>query len=117
MRAAPSPTRPAARGFAVPGRFHVILLFMTQFILLMAAFGIAVPTWHERGVSMVLLAAGSVAFVAAMQLGLGAVAKLLPVRCRGCGGGARFRGFGWWPFIYRYDCGDCAQETRFEVTG
>jgi hypothetical protein len=117
----PPPAEPtrgrSATGFAVPGRFHVILLFMTQFILLLAVFGIVVPTLHGKGVSTVLLIAGSVAFVVALQLVLGALGRLLPVRCRNCRAPARFRGFGWWPFIYRYDCRDCGQQMRFEVSG
>ncbi len=125
MSASPSPTRsPAAaparhpaRGFAVPGKLHVILLFMTQFMLMMGVFGIVVPTLHGQGWSTVVLVAGSVTFVIAVHLVLGLLGRLLPVRCRHCRGRARFRGFWWWPFIYRYDCRDCGQGMRFEVTG
>jgi hypothetical protein len=112
----PNP-RPRASGFAVPARLHVFLVFMTQFIVMLAAFGGVAPTLHESGVNTALLILGSAVFLVLFHLVFGALARLLPVRCRHCGARARFAGFGWWPFIYRYDCRDCSQGMRFEVTG
>lgn len=116
----PPPGPPTARrraGFAVPGRLHVGVLFMIQFMLLISVFGGVVPTLHGRGVSTLLLIAGSIVFVVVMELTLSVLGRLVPVRCRACGAKAKFRGLGWWPFIYRYDCHDCGQAMRFEVSG
>jgi hypothetical protein len=125
MSALPSPPPPpterlaarSASGFAVPGKFHVIVLFMTQFMFLIALFGGVVPTLHRQGMSTIVLIAGSVPIVVLVNLGLSALGRFLPVRCRHCRARARFRGLGWWPFIYRYDCRDCGQTMRFEVSG
>jgi hypothetical protein len=112
------PTHPSGRrGFALPGRLHVGVLFMIQFMLLISVFGGVVPTLHHQGVSTILLVAGSIVFVIVMELTLSVIGRLFPVRCRSCGARAKFRGLGWWPFIYRYDCRDCGQAMRFEVTG
>lgn len=115
-----SPSSPSPRhapGFAVPARLHVFLLFMTEFVLLLAVLGGVVPTLHRRGISSIVLIAGSVTFIVAMFWGLGALGRLLRVRCRSCGSRARFRGSAWWPFIYRYDCPDCGGVMRLEVSG
>ena len=104
-------------GFAVPARLHVFLLFMTEFVLLLGVLGGVVPTLHRRGIGSIVLIAGSVTFMVAMFWGLGALGRLLRVRCRSCGSRARFRGSAWWPFIYRYDCPDCGRAMRLEVSG
>jgi hypothetical protein len=106
-----------APGFAVPARLHVFLLFMTEFVLLLVVLGGVVPTLHRRGISPIVLIAGSTAFIVAMFWGLGVLGRLLRVRCRSCGSRARFRGSAWWPFIYRYDCPDCGRGMRLEVGG
>jgi hypothetical protein len=90
---------------------------MTQFIVMILGFAGVVPSLNQRGTHPILLVVGSVAFIVAFHLGLGALARLLPVRCRHCRGQARFRGFGWWPFTYRYDCRGCGQTMGFELTG
>ena len=105
----------AARGFAVPARFFVIVLFMIQFMLILAAFGGFIPTLHAQGVSTVLLVLGGLGFLVVMQLVLGFLAKLAPVRCAQCPGVSRFLGFGWWPFIYRFQCGECGTAAWLEV--
>jgi hypothetical protein len=104
-------------GFGVPARFHLILLFMTQFIFFLAVFGGFVPTLHQQGTSLWLLVPGAIAVVLIFHFVLGVLGRLLPVRCRPCGAVSRFRGFGWWPFIYRYPCATCGQEMRLEVQG
>jgi len=90
---------------------------MTQFIVMMLGLGVAVPTLHERGVNSIVLSIGAAVGLVGVHLLIGAIGRLLPVRCRHCGGHSTFRGFGWWPFIYRYACQQCEQEMRFEVTG
>ncbi len=111
-----SPTR-ASSGFAVGARLHVFLLFMTQFMIILAVGGGVIPALHERGVSTVVLVIGAILGLVAVHLAIAAAGRLLPVRCRGCGGRSYFLGFGWWPFIYRYPCSTCGQVTRLEVTG
>ncbi len=108
---------PSAPRFGLSARLHVFLLFMTQFVVLPAVFAGFVPTLHAQGTSLLLLVPGAIAVVILFHVGLGAFGRLLPVRCRPCGSVSRFRGFGWWPFIYRYPCPSCGQETRLEVTG
>ncbi len=113
----PDGVRPSPSGFAIPARLHVFLLFMIQFTFLILALGGLVPWLHSQGVSLVLLVPGTVVGVIGVHLGLGAVASLVPVRCRPCGSVTRFAGFGWWPLIYRYPCGACGHTTRLEISG
>lgn len=113
----PGGVRPRPSGFAIPARLHVFLLFMTQFIVLILALGGLVPTLHSQGMSLVLLVPGAFAGVIGVHLVLGALARLIPVRCRPCGSAIRFAGFGWWPFVYRYPCGACGHTTRLEISG
>lgn len=96
---------------------HVIILFMIQFILLMVLFGMAVPLLHRQGVSMVLLVLGSIAAYVLLQLGLGALGKLVPVRCQQCRSSSRYMGAGWWPFTYRYRCTECGNAMQYDVVG
>jgi hypothetical protein len=90
---------------------------MSQIIGLLALLGILVPTLRERGVSWVILAPGALLAVVLLHGGIGMVGKLIPVRCRGCGGRGRFHGFGLWPFIYKYACERCGWFVRFELQG
>ncbi len=114
----PAPAGPATpAGFALPVRFLVILVFMTQFIALLAGLGILVPSLHQRGVNTVLLALGAIAVFLALQAALGFVMRRVPVRCTPCGGRSYFAGFGWWPFIYRFTCSRCGIQHRLEVGG
>lgn len=99
----------------MPARLFVIVLFMIQFMLILAAFGGFIPTLHAQGVSTILLVLGGLGFLVVMQLVLGFLAKLVPVRCGQCRGVSRFLGFGWWPFIYRFECGECGSVARIEV--
>ena len=101
----------------MPPKAHVILFFMIQFIIVIMGFGILVPALHRRGVPTILLIVGSLAALFLMHLVLGALAKLIPVRCRSCRSASRFQGFGWWPFIYRYKCSKCGEQLRLEVSG
>ncbi len=114
MTAAPPP---AVRGFAVPARLHAFLLFMTQFVVLIGAFGGVVPVLYRQGVHPAVLGLGGAAGLVVFHLGLGALARVLPVRRAQCQATARFTGFGWWPFIYRYRCGACGTLTRLEISG
>lgn len=90
---------------------------MTQFMVLILGLGGLVPYLHQNGVSAVLLGLGALASFAAMQLALGHVLRLVPVRCPACDGRSYFAGFGWWPFIYRFNCGECGIQRRIEVGG
>ena len=119
MSSQPPPTNigQTAAGFAIPPRLHVGVLFMIQFVFVLALFGGVVPTLHKQGFNLWLLIAGSAAGFIAVHLGLGFLFRLLPVRCRHCRSRSYFRGFMWWPFIYRYHCSSCGQEMRFEVQG
>ena len=113
-----SVTPPSPRpGVAFPGRLIVILVFMTQFMVLLLGLGILLPYLHQRGVSTILLALGALASFALLQAILGLVLRLIPVRCLNCRGRSHFGGFGWWPFIYRFNCGGCGLVRRFEVGG
>ncbi len=90
---------------------------MTQFIALLLGLGGLVPYLHEQGVSTVLLVLGAIAGFALLQVALGLLLRLLPVRCTTCRGQSRFAGFGWWPFIYRFDCGACGMRRSIEIGG
>lgn len=113
----PPGATPTRRGFAIPPRLHVFLAFMTQFVVLIALLGGVVPTLHTRGVHAVVLAVGAAAALVAIQLLIGGIGRLIPVRCSACKSRSYFLGFGWWPFKYRYGCRQCGQEMRFEVGG
>ena len=114
----PAPAGPAApTGFALPVRFLVILVFMTQFITLLVGLGILLPDLHQRGVNIVVLALGAIAVFLGLQAVLGLVMRRIPVRCAPCGGRSYFAGFGWWPFIYRFNCSNCGIQHRLEVGG
>ena len=108
----PSPARWALWPKAV-----VILFFMTQFMLIIALFGGVVPTLHKQGYSLVLLVPAGILVVFAAHYVLSAIGKRLPVRCRQCKSRSHFRGFGWWPFIYKFDCAECGTQMRFEISG
>ncbi|HEU5219789.1 MAG TPA: hypothetical protein VFU23_14110 [Gemmatimonadales bacterium] len=103
--------------FAIPAGLHVGVLFMVQFIFSIALFGGVIPSLHRRGYHTVLLVIGGIVCMLVLHIVLGALARLVPARCRGCRSRASFQGFGWWPFIYRYQCSSCGQETRLEVSG
>ena len=105
----------SAKGFAVPPKLHVGVLFMIQFMVLIMFFGMTVPEYHTKGVSTPVLVIASVGVLIVLQLLLSMIGKLLPVRCKQCRSQSRFLGFGWWPFIYRYGCGQCGQQMKYEV--
>jgi hypothetical protein len=117
----PKPTgtdaNPSAAGFAIPARLHVILLFMTQLLIVLALFGGVVPAYYEQGVNIGILVAGSAASLIAVHLALGGLGRLVPVRCHKCRSRSYFGGFGWWPFTYRYACSTCGHERRLEIQG
>ncbi|MDX2121960.1 MAG: hypothetical protein SF070_13020 [Gemmatimonadota bacterium] len=118
--ASPAPASaspPPPRGFALPGRFLVVVLFMVQFITLLLGLGGLVPYLHQQGVDAVVLGLGAVVSFAALHAVLGLAMRPIPVRCPTCGGRSRFAGFGWWPFIYRFNCGGCGTQLRIEVGG
>lgn len=116
--ASPAPAKPSrAKGFALAGKFLVIVVFMTQFMLLILGLGGVLPTLYRQGVNRVILGLGALAAFAVLQALLGFVMRRLPVRCPACGGRSYFVGFGWWPFIYRFNCGGCGMQRRFEVGG
>lgn len=108
---------PPSPRWALAPKFLVFLLFMTQFMLIIALGGGVVPTLHSNGYSLVLLIPAAILVVLAVHLVLSAIVKRLPVRCRQCKSRSRFHGFGWWPFIYKFDCADCGTQMRFEVSG
>jgi hypothetical protein len=105
----------AGRGFAIPARLHVFLGFMTQFMVILGVLGGVVPTLHKQGVNSVLLGVGAAAALIIIQLIIGGIGRLIPVRCKACRSRSHFLGFGWWPFKYRYGCRQCGLEMRFEV--
>ena len=105
------------RGWAIPPRLHVFLLFMTQFTFLIVLLGIAVPWVHDRGIPWLVLVPATAAGIVLVHLLIGAAGKLLRVRCGGCGSASRYQGFGWWPFIYRYVCPRCGNQVKYEVSG
>jgi hypothetical protein len=74
-----------------------------------------VPELRKRGVGVPLLVIGAIIVVVLLHLLLGALGKLVPVRCRECGEASRYHGFGWWPFKYRYTCTRCRHTMGFEV--
>jgi hypothetical protein len=102
---------------AAPAKLIVILAFMTQFVAILLGLGVLLPYLHERGISWLLLTIGAAAAFGLFQVGLGFVLRHIPVRCLRCRGQARFAGFGWWPFIYRFNCEQCGIQRRIEVGG
>jgi len=117
--AEPSPATQGRGGrpWAVAPRLHVFLIFMTQFILIIMGFGAVVPLLHKRGVPVVGLVLASAAGLVALHFVIAVLGARIPVRCKECGSRSRYRGFGWWPFTYRYRCGQCGHEMRYEVVG
>lgn len=114
----PAPVEPSpSRGFALAGRFLVVVVFMTQFMILILGLGGLLPYLHQKGVNVVILGIGTITSFAALQAMLGFVMRRLPVRCLACGGRSYFAGFGWWPFIYRFNCGACGLQRRMEIGG
>lgn len=114
----PAPAGPSTpAGFALPGRLLVGVAFMTQFMAFILGLGILVPYLHQNGVNTVILALGAIASYAALQTLLSLIMKVIPIRCHPCGGRSYFVGFGWWPFIYRFNCPSCGTQRRFEVGG
>jgi hypothetical protein len=100
---------------AVPPRLHVFLTFMLQFILLLALLGGVVPSLREKGISWAVLIPATALGLVVLHFLIAQAGKLLPVRCRECRSSSRYRGFGWWPFKYRYVCPKCGTEMRYEV--
>jgi len=90
---------------------------MAQFLILILGLGGLVPYLHQNGVNAVVLGLGALASFAALQAVLGFAMRHIPVRCPACGGRSHFAGFGWWPFIYRFNCGACGIQRRIEVGG
>lgn len=116
----PAPARPTGfspAGFAVPGRLVVFVIFMVQFIVLLLGLGILLPYLRQQGTSIVVLVVGAIAGFALIQVVLGLLMRLIPIRCPTCRGRSQFDGFGWWPFIYRFTCGACGMQRRIEVGG
>lgn len=90
---------------------------MSQFMILILGLGGLLPYLHQQGVNAVILGLGAIASFAALQAILGLAMRRLPVRCTTCGGRSYFAGFGWWPFTYRFNCGECGMQRRIEVGG
>jgi hypothetical protein len=112
-----SPEAPRrSSGFAIPPFLHVFLMFMTQFVVLIFL-TIPVMSLYERGVNSVLLAIGTIATLVGTLLLIAFVGRVVPARCKYCRFPSHYRGLGWWPFIYHYDCKHCGQRMRFEVHG
>ncbi len=107
---------PAPPRFAFWPRWHVGLMFMVQFIVLMFALGGVVPTLHAKGVSTPLLVVGTAGFLVAAHYLIAVIGGLIPVRCRHCRFRTRYFGFGWWPFTYRYQCSHCGHPMKLEMT-
>ena len=103
--------------FAVPGTPVVIVAFMIQFMACLFGGGIWLPSLHERGMGYPVLAIMGLAAFVLLNVVLGALLKLIPVRCTACRAPSRFLGFRWWPFIYRFGCAACGTVRRFEVGG
>lgn len=101
----------------MPPRLHVFLIFMTQFIVVMALLGGVVPLLHARGLSWAVLVPAAAAALVVLHYLIAVAGRLIPVWCRECKGRSRYRGFGWWPFTYCYDCTSCGTTTRYEVVG
>ena len=111
----PKAPRPV-HGFAVPPFLHVFVLFMTQFSVTLFLV-IPVQWLHERGMNSALLAVGAIATLVGIYFLIAFIGKLIPARCKYCRSPSHYRGLGWWPFTYRYDCKHCGKEMGFEVKG
>ena len=102
--------------FAIPARLHVVVLFLIQFVVLLLLGGGAVPALYEqRLVATPLLVVGAIVVLGGAVAAVAEVARLIPVRCKGCGDHAAFRGAAWWPFTYRYACARCGHAMRYDV--
>jgi hypothetical protein len=100
-----------------PPKLIVFTAVMIQWVALLLGLGGLVPYLYERGSNPVLLAVGAVAAFAILQAALGFVLRQVPVRCLQCRDRARFAGFGWWPFSYRFNCKACGRQHRIELVG
>jgi len=115
MNLSAAPIEP--RHFAIPGKLHVVISFMLQFMGALGILGILPSVLSGRGISLALAWIASVVILVIFFLLVGIFGKFVPVRCKGCSGVARYRGVGWWPFIYWYDCKACGMSRRIEVQG
>src|ERR1044071_7277495 len=98
----PVPIEPAS--FAVPPLVHVCASFMLQFIAALGILGILPGELQSRGVGRAFSWAICAVALVLVYLLIGLLGRFLLVRCQQCSGGARYRGPGWWPFIYWNDC-------------
>jgi len=105
------------RPWAISPRLHLFMTLMLQFILLMALLGGIVPWLHARGMHWAVLVPATAAVLVVLHFLIAMVGKLLPVRCGNCRSASRYRGFGWWPFTYRYVCPQCGIQMRYDVVG
>lgn len=103
--------------WALGPKFHVGVTFMIQFVVLLALLGGVLPTLHSQGYSWALLVPAALAVLVVVHYAISFIARRIPVRCRQCRSRSYFRGFGWWPFIYKFNCADCGTEMRYEVSG
>lgn len=88
-----------------------------EFINVILGLGVAVPALRARGANTAVLALATVAGLVTLHFAIAALGKLIPVRCGQCRSPSRFRGFGWWPFTYRYMCGRCGHQMGYDIVG
>lgn len=100
---------------AIRPRLHVFLIFMIQFVLIMALVGGVVPTLHQGGWSWAILVPAAIVSLVILHYLISVVGRVVPVKCPQCSGRSRYRGFGWWPFAYRYVCASCGTTAKYDV--
>lgn len=90
---------------------------MIQFISVILVLEGAVPALRARGISTAVLVLATVAGLVILHFAIAALGKLIPVRCGQCRSPSRFRGFGWWPYTYRYMCSRCGDQMGYAIVG
>ena len=100
---------------AILPRLHVFLIFMIQFILIMALLGGVAPTLHKGGWSWAVLVPAAMVSLVVLHYLISVAGRIIPVKCPQCSAPSRYRGFGWWPFTYRYVCSGCGTTAKYDV--
>ena len=111
-----SSVRRENRGSAIPAKLHTGVSFMMQFMSILFVGGYA-SVLHDRGIHWAVLTAGAIVGGIALLWVVAQLGKLVPVRCKQCGGKARYTGLRWWPFIYYYACRECGHVVKIEMQG
>ena len=102
-------------GFAIPPQLHVLSMCMMQIVAIFLAM-LPFIFLHAQ-VNVVVLSIGAGVLLIGMFFLIASLGKLVRAKCKNCRSPSHYRGLGWWPFTYRYDCRHCGQEMGFEVGG